>query len=94
MDNLWIAALDPADRRRLEPHLNERPFAQGQMLYDAGEAVEEVWFPMSGVVSLMTVIDGDRMIETAAIGREGLAAPSPRSRACRRAARPTSSPTR
>ena len=72
MDNLWIAALDDADRRRLEPHLHERPFAQGQMLYDAGEAVEEVWFPMSGVVSLMTMVDGDRMVETAAIGREGL----------------------
>ena len=72
MDNLWIAALDPADRKRIEPHLHERPFAQGQMLYDAGEAVEEVWFPMSGVVSLMTLLDGDRMIETAAIGREGL----------------------
>lgn len=69
---MWIAALDPADRRRIEPHLNERPFEQGQMLYDAGEAVEEVWFPMSGVVSLMTILDGDRMIETAAIGREGL----------------------
>lgn len=72
MDNLWIAALDPADRQRIEPHLTERPFAQGQMLYDAGEAVEEVWFPMSGVVSLMTIVDEDRMIETAAIGREGL----------------------
>ena len=72
MDNMWIAALDPADRRRIEPHLNQRPFEQGQMLYDAGEAVEEVWFPMSGVVSLMTILDGDRMIETAAIGREGL----------------------
>lgn len=72
MANMWIAALDPADRRRIEPHLHERPFAQGQMLYDAGEAVEEVWFPMSGVVSLMTVLDGDRMVETAAIGREGL----------------------
>ena len=69
---MWIAALDPADRARIEPHLNERPFAQGQMLYDAGEAVEEVWFPMSGVVSLMTILDNDRMIETAAIGREGL----------------------
>jgi CRP-like cAMP-binding protein len=69
---MWIAALDPADRRRIEPHLNERPFEQGQMLYDAGEEVEEVWFPMSGVVSLMTILDGDRMIETAAIGREGL----------------------
>jgi CRP-like cAMP-binding protein len=72
MDNMWIAALDPADRKRIEPHLSERPFAQGQMLYDAGEAVSEVWFPMSGVVSLMTILDGDRMIETAAIGREGL----------------------
>ena len=72
MDNLWIAALDAADRKRIEPHLHEKPFAQGQMLYDAGEAVEEVWFPMSGVVSLMTILDGDRMIETAAIGREGL----------------------
>lgn len=72
MDNLWIAALDPADRKRIEPHLNERPFVQGQMLYDAGEAVEEVWFPMSGVISLMTLLGDDRMIETAAIGREGL----------------------
>lgn len=72
MDNLWIAALDAADRKRIEPHLCERPFTQGQMLYDAGEEVEEVWFPMSGVVSLMTVLDGDRMVETAAIGREGL----------------------
>jgi CRP-like cAMP-binding protein len=72
MDNMWIAALDPADRKRIEPHLHERPFAQGQMLYDAGEAVDDVWFPMSGVVSLMTILDDDRMIETAAIGREGL----------------------
>lgn len=72
MDNLWLAALPPADRKRIEPHLNERPFAQGQMLYDAGEAVDEVWFPMTGVVSLMTLLADDKMIETAAIGREGL----------------------
>ncbi len=72
MDNLWIAALSAADRKRIEPHLHEKAFAQGQMLYDAGEAVDEIWFPMKGVVSLMTILDDDRMIETAAIGREGL----------------------
>lgn len=72
MNNLWIASLDAADRQRLEPHLSERPFAQGQMLYDAGEDVDEVWFPMTGVVSLMTVLPDDKMVETAAIGREGL----------------------
>ena len=72
MDNLWIASLADVDRQRLEPHLRERPFAQGQMLYDAGEEVDEVWFPLNGVVSLMTVLPEDRLIETAAIGREGL----------------------
>lgn len=69
---MWIAALGPADRRRIEPHLHERPFVQGQMLFDAGEAVEEVWFPISGVISLMTLLDDGRTVETAAIGREGL----------------------
>jgi CRP-like cAMP-binding protein len=72
MDNLWITALSPVDRKRIEPHLTERPFAQGQMLYDAGEAVSDVWFPLNGVVSLMTVLAEDKMVETAAIGREGL----------------------
>ena len=72
MDNLWITALPPADRKRIEPHLTERPFAQGQMLYDAGEALGEVWFPLTGVVSLMTILSEDHMVETAAIGREGL----------------------
>jgi len=72
MENLWIAALDAADRRRIEPHLCEKPFERGEMLYDCGEAVDEVWFPTRGVVSLMTVLPDERMVETAAIGREGL----------------------
>lgn len=72
MDNLWIAGLSPADRARLESGLNEKPVEKGQMLYDAGEAVDEVWFPLRGVVSLMTLLPDDRMIETAAVGREGL----------------------
>jgi CRP-like cAMP-binding protein len=72
MENLWLAGLDPADRERIEPHLEERPFAQGQMLYDAGEAVDAVWFPLSGVVSLMTLLPDGRMVETGVIGREGL----------------------
>ncbi len=72
MNNLWIESLEAGDRKRIEPHLIERPFAQGQMLYDAGEEVDVVWFPLNGVVSLMTVLPEDRMIETAAIGREGL----------------------
>lgn len=72
MDNHWLASLNAQDRKRIAPHLNDAGFTRGQTLYDAGEAVGEIWFPFSGVVSLMTLIDGDRMVETAAIGREGL----------------------
>lgn len=72
MENLWLAALGPSDRERLEPHLEERAFRQGQTLYEAGEAVDAVWFPLNGVVSLMTLLADDRMVETAVIGREGL----------------------
>ena len=72
MDNLWIAALPASDRKRIEPHLKRREITRGQMLYDAGEAVDQVWFPIRGVVSLMTLLPDDKMVETAAIGREGL----------------------
>ncbi len=72
MDNLWIAALPAADRKRIEPHLHEKSFERGQMLYDAGEDIDEVWFPLRGVVSLMTLLPDDRMVETGAVGREGI----------------------
>ena len=72
MDNHWLASLNAEDQERIAPHLHDTGFNRGQTLYDAGEAVGEIWFPSSGVVSLMTLIDGDRMVETAAIGREGL----------------------
>lgn len=72
MDNLWIAALPLADRKRLIPHLAERPIEPGEILYDAGDAVDEVWFPHDGAISLMTLLGDDKVVETAAIGREGL----------------------
>ncbi|MBA4805418.1 MAG: Crp/Fnr family transcriptional regulator [Brevundimonas sp.] len=72
MENLWLGALSPDDRAGIEPHLEQRTFSQGQTLYDAGEEVDAVWFPLSGVVSLMTLLADDRMVETAVIGREGL----------------------
>lgn len=72
MDNLWIASLPPADQKRLIPHLNERPIEPGEILYDAGDAVDEVWFPHDGAISLMTLLGDGKVVETAAIGREGL----------------------
>jgi len=72
MDNLWIGSLSATDRRRIEPHLHEKAFERGQIVFDAGEEVDEVWFPLRGVISLMTMLPEDRMVETGAVGREGI----------------------
>lgn len=73
MDNHWLSDLSAKDRARLTPHLEETPFTQGEVLLEVGKPVESVWFPLRGVISLMTIVDEDRAVETAAIGPEGVA---------------------
>ena len=58
-----IALLSPL--RLIELHA-------GDYLLHAGDRVEQVVFPESGVVSLITGIGGGGAIEIAMIGREGL----------------------
>ena len=41
------------------------------MLQEAGEPSEFVYFPTSGIVSLLTVLENGSMIEFATVGREG-----------------------
>ncbi|HEY0052245.1 MAG TPA: Crp/Fnr family transcriptional regulator [Caulobacteraceae bacterium] len=72
MDNQWLASLDKRDRARLDPHMTVVDFERGRTLFEAGADLDAVWFPTGGVVSLMTLLDGGKMVETAAIGREGL----------------------
>ena len=72
MGNLWLAGLTPPDRKRLEPHLNVRAFDHSQVLFGEGQDVDVVWFPTTGVVSLMTLLDDDKLVETAVIGCEGV----------------------
>ena len=72
MTNLWLAALSASDRARLAPTLETRAFDHGQVLFGEGQDVDAVWFPTTGVISLMTLLDDDKRVETAVIGREGV----------------------
>ena len=46
--------------------------AQGTVLYEAGNEVDEVYFPLSGMISLLVVMRDGKAIETATVGREGV----------------------
>lgn len=45
---------------------------QGQVVYEAGDEVDFVYFPNSGMLSLLTVMTSGKAIEAATVGREGV----------------------
>lgn len=55
----------------LSPHLSETSLSLDRILGEAGEAVDHVYFPSSGVVSMVTVLDDGRAVESLTVGREG-----------------------
>lgn len=56
------------------PELEPNPCERTQVLLDADSAIQSVFFPHSGVVSVMSVYEDGSVIETATIGREGCTA--------------------
>jgi CRP-like cAMP-binding protein len=55
----------------IEPHLLEMKLAQGVVLHETGEPITYVYFPMSGMVSMLAVLKTGEAIEAGIIGREG-----------------------
>ena len=56
----------------LSPHLKLVELKFGDVLAETGGAVRKVYFPYSGVISLVVELDVGSMIETAMVGRDGV----------------------
>jgi CRP-like cAMP-binding protein len=69
--NRLLAALRPAELALLHPHLKHTALVQGALLQDKGERIERIFFPQSGMISLLAVMHQGNAIETATVGREG-----------------------
>ncbi len=54
-------------REFLETH----PLRMRETLQEAGDAPDWVYFPLSGIISVLTVLESGMMIEFATVGREG-----------------------
>lgn len=55
----------------IEPFLRKVKLDQGTVLHESGEAVTFVYFPVSGMVSMLAVLRSGEAIETGVIGRDG-----------------------
>lgn len=55
----------------LTPHLRRTKLMHGAVLHEAGETISNVYFPLSGMVSVLAVLQSGEAIETGIVGREG-----------------------
>jgi Cyclic nucleotide-binding domain len=72
LDNKLLASLPREDFEMLAPVLATVSLAQGIVLAEPGDEFEHVYFPHSGMLSLLAVMQDGKTIETATVGREGL----------------------
>jgi CRP-like cAMP-binding protein len=69
--NRLLLALSSGNLKRLMPELEQVRCEPEQVLLDADSALDHVYFPDSGVVSIVAVYSDGSVIEMATIGREG-----------------------
>lgn len=70
--NRLLASLPSADFELLRPHLKNIELAHETVLFEAGDTVTHIYFPHSGVISLVVELADGQMIEAAMIGRDSL----------------------
>ena len=70
--NRLLASLPSGVYSALTPHLKIVELKFGDVVAEAGSAIRQVYFPYSGVISLVVELDVGSMIETAMVGHDGV----------------------
>src|SRR6266446_1311142 len=70
--NSVLAALPPRTYRDLLSGLEPVALVFGDVLYEPGAPIRDVYFPTDGVVSLLTLVEGRLALEVGLVGREGM----------------------
>ena len=72
--NLILGALSAVEYESIRGLLEVQPLRMRETLQEAGEGTNYVYFPTSGIISVLTVMENGMMIEFATVGREGTTA--------------------
>lgn len=71
--NRILRLLHSEDRERIVGLGRHRTVEAGEILQESGQTIDRILFPLSGVLSLLTVLSTGQATEVASIGREGFA---------------------
>jgi CRP-like cAMP-binding protein len=72
IENSLLASLPRKAYQRLLGALEPVTLKLGEVLYEPGQTISQVYFPGASLVSLLTLADGHLALEVGLIGREGM----------------------
>ncbi len=70
--NRLLAALPAGEYRNLFPKLEQIPLIYGENIYKYNEIISDVYFPDSGIISMLASVGNSSTLEVGIIGREGI----------------------
>lgn len=70
--NQLLDALPKDEYRRLLPTLDPVPLVFGEVIYEPGDLIRHVYFPTSGIISLLAAVEDRATLEVGIVGREGM----------------------
>ena len=70
--NRLVAALPSEVQSRLMPHLEPVFLPLGTVLYESGDAMDDVYFPTDSIVSLVYVMENGLSTEVSMVGNDGI----------------------
>jgi CRP-like cAMP-binding protein len=69
--NHLLAAMPLNTLALLAPDLRKVSLEQGAVLFEPGELIENIYFPLTGLISLTVIGKDGKFIEASTVGREG-----------------------
>jgi CRP-like cAMP-binding protein len=72
LGNTPLEALPAAARHRFLAQLTPVTLSVKDVLFEPGQVITDVYFPISGVISLVTPLEDGNIVEVATIGNEGI----------------------
>lgn len=74
--NWLLASLSPDDLALIQPHFTAVSFTRGQVLQAAGQPLSHVYFPLRGLLSVVSPTRAGGAVEVGMVGMDGVAGTS------------------